>query len=101
MRKALATPIDPVLLKPPSARIVAGLILLVASYLLGWPAIALFGALAAWLRRPILLVGGPLLYGLSWVVFAVGLALIGSKSVSTGRAFGLLLVRRFAEKYLR
>ena len=101
VRKALDTPIDPVLQRPPSARIVAGLILLVASYLVGWPAIALLGALAAWLGRPILLVGGPVLYGLSWVVFAVGLALIGSKSFSTGRAFGLLLVRRFAERFLR
>ena len=101
VRKALDTPIDPALLKPPSARIVAGLILLVASYLFGWPAIALLGALAVWLGRPILLVGGPVLYGLSWVVFAVGLALIGSKSISTGRALGLLLVRRLAERYLR
>jgi hypothetical protein len=101
VRKALATPIDPVLLKPPSARIVAGLILLVASYLFAWPAIALLGAVAAWLKRPILLVGGPVLYGLSWAVFAVGLLFIGSKSISIGGAFGLLLVRRFAERFLR
>jgi hypothetical protein len=101
VRKALATPIDPVLLQPPSARIVSGLVLLAASYLLGWPAIALVGAIAAWLRRPSLLLAGPLLYGFSWVVFAVGLLLIGGKSISTGRAFGLWMIRRFAERYLR
>jgi acyl-coenzyme A synthetase/AMP-(fatty) acid ligase len=101
VRKAFDTPVDPVLLRPPSARIVVGLVLLGASYVLGWPAIALLGAIAAWLRRPALLLGGPLLYGLSWAVFAVGLVFIGSKSVSTGRAFGLLLVRRLAERYLR
>jgi hypothetical protein len=100
VRKALATPIDPVLLQPPSARVVTGLVLLGASYLLGWPAVALLGAIAAWLRRPAVLLGGPVVYGLSWVVFAVGLVLIGSKSISTGRAFGLLLVRRFAERFL-
>jgi hypothetical protein len=101
VRKALATPIDPVLLRPPSARIVAGLLLLGASYFLGWPAIALLGAIAAWLRRPVLLLGAPVLYGFSWVVFAVGLVCIGAKSMRTGRAFGLLLVRKLAERFLR
>jgi hypothetical protein len=101
VRKALETPIDPVLLRPPSTRIVVGLILLGASYLLAWPAIALLGAIAAWLGRPTLLLGGPVLYGLSWLVFAVGLVFLGGKSISTGRAFGLLLVRRLAERFLR
>ena len=101
VRKALATPIDPVLRQPPSARIVSGLALLGASYLLGWPAIAVLGAVAAWLRRPALLLWGPLLYGFSWAVFAIGLLLIGSKSISTGRAFGLWMIRRFAERFLR
>jgi hypothetical protein len=99
-RKALATPIDPILLAPPSPRIVVGLVLLGASYFLGWPAIAILSAIAAWLGRPILLAGGPVLYAFSWVVFAVGLACIGSKSIGTGRAFGWWLLRRFAEKYL-
>ena len=101
VQRALGTPVDPVLLQPPSARIVAGLVLLGASYLLGWPAIALLGAIAVWLERPVLLLGGPVLYGFSWAVFAVGLALLGSKSISTGRAFGRLVVRRFAERFLR
>jgi len=100
VRRALDTPIDPVLLRPPSARIVAGLVLLGGSHVLCWPAITLLGAIAAWLRRPALLLGGPLIYGLSWLVFAVGLVLIGSKSLGTGRSFGLLLIRRFAERFL-
>jgi len=97
---ALATPPDPLFRQPPSARIVAGLVLLVASYLIGWPAIAALGVVSAWIGRPKLLLGGPILYGFSWVVFAVGLALIGSKSVSAGRALGLTLVRKLAERYL-
>lgn len=100
MQRALDTPIDPVLQKPPSPRIVAGLLLLAASYLVGWPAITLLGAIAAWLVRPSLLLGGPVLYGLSWLVFAAGLALLGTKSIRTGRAFGLFVVRRLAERFL-
>ena len=101
VQRALETPIDPVLLRPPSTRIVVGLILLGASYVIAWPAIALLGAIAAWLRRPVLLLGGPVLYGLSWLVFAIGLVFVGSKSLGTGRALGMLLVRRLAEKFLR
>jgi len=100
VQRALATPVDPMFLVRPPARIVFGLSLLGASYVLGWPAIIVLGMVAAWLRLPKLLLGGPVLYGVSWVVFAVGLAFVGSKSVSAGRALGLLLVRRLAEKFL-
>lgn len=100
VQRALATPVDPMLLRRPPARIVAGLSLLGASYVIGWPAIIALGTVAAWSRQPKLLLGGPVLYGLSWLVFAVGLAFIGSKSIGAGRALGLLLVRRLAEKFL-
>jgi hypothetical protein len=84
----------------PPARIVVGLFLLGASYVIGWPAIIAFGAIAAWLKQPKIALAGPVSYGLSWLIFVVGLALIGSKSISAGRALGLLLVRRLAEKFL-
>lgn len=100
MQRALTTPVDPVLLAPPSARVVTGLVLLGASYLVAWPAIGLLGVLAVWLRRPMLIAAGPVLYGLSWVIFSVGLLLMGTKSIRTGRALGLLLVRKLAEKHL-
>lgn len=100
VQKALAEPVDPQLLRRPSARIVAGLLLIGVSYVICWPAITALGAIAAWLRQPKLLLGGPVLYGLSWVVFATGLALVGSKALRSGRGFGLLLVRRLAERYL-
>ena len=100
VQRALATPTDPMLLRRPPVRIVVGLSLLGASYVLGWPTIIALGAVAAWLRQPKLLLGGPVLYGLSWLVFAIGLAFIGSKSISAGRALGLLLVRRLAERFL-
>jgi len=99
--RALEMPPDPLVPQRRSARIVIGLILLVMSYPLGWPAIAALGAVAAWLKQPKLLLGGPVLYGFSWLMFGLGLALIGSKSVRAGRALGLALVRKLAERYLR
>jgi hypothetical protein len=100
VQRALATPDNPMLVGRPPTRVVIGLSLLGASYVLGWPAIIALGAVAARLRQPKLLLAGPVLYGLSWLVFALGLAFIGSKSISAGRALGLLLVRRLAEKFL-
>jgi hypothetical protein len=78
----------------------AGLLLVGASHVIGWPAIAALGAVAAWTGQPKLLLGGPALYGLSWIVFAAGLALAGRRASHSGRAFGLLLVRCLAERYL-
>jgi hypothetical protein len=101
VRTALAEPIDPQLLRRPSARVVCGLLLIGASYVICWPAITALGAIAAWTRQPKLLLGGPVLYGLSWIVFAAGLALVGSKALRSGRGVGLLLVRRLAERYLK
>jgi hypothetical protein len=100
VQKALHEPIELQLLQRPSARVAAGLVLIGASYVIGWPAIAALGALAAWTGQSRFLLGGPALYGLSWIVFAAGLALVGSKTLRSGRVFGLLLVRYLAERYL-
>lgn len=100
IERALATPPNPLLRQRPPARVVVGLVLLVASYLVAWPAIAVLGAVAAWLRAPKLLLGAPVLYGASWLIFAIGLGCVGSKSVSIGRALGMALLRKLAERYL-
>jgi len=100
VQKALVTPVDSMVFVRPSPRIVAGLSLLGASYLFGWPAIFAAGVVAGWLKQPKILLVGPVLYGLSWLVFAASLALLGNKSISTGRALGMRLVRRFAERFL-
>jgi hypothetical protein len=100
VQRALTTPVDPMLLRRPPPRIIVGLLLLGASYILGWPAVIVLGAAAAWLRQPKLLLASPVVYGLSWAIFAIGLAFIGSKSISAGRGLGLLLVRKLAEKFL-
>jgi hypothetical protein len=97
VQRALATPPDPALQQRRSKRVVVGLLLLGLSYLVCWPAITALAAVAAWLGQPKLLLGGPVLYGVSWLLFLVALALLGSKSVSGGRA----LVRKLAERFLR
>ena len=63
VQRALATPTDPMLLRRPPVRVVVGLSLLGASYVLGWPAVIALGAAAAWLRQPKLLLVGPVVYG--------------------------------------
>ena len=100
VRKALATPVDPQFIGWPPPRVLLGLALLGVSYLMCWPAIVALGAVAAWLRKPELLLGGPLLYGFSWLLFVAGLALLGKHILADGPAFFLFLVRRFAEKFL-
>jgi hypothetical protein len=65
--------------QPPSPRRrLLGVALVAASYLLGWPAVALAGVLAARLGEPLLIaVGGPALLAVAHVAFAVGSWLAG------------------------
>ena len=57
----------------PTKRVIAGLILMGLSYIIGWPAVAALSVLAAWLREPMIaVIGCPTTYGLSHLVFIVG-----------------------------
>ena len=63
----------------PTPRLIAGLILMGLSYVIGWPAVAALSALAVWLREPLIaVIGCPTIYGLSCVVFIVGAWLAGA-----------------------
>lgn len=63
----------------PSPRIIAGLLAIMISYIIGWPAVAALGFLALKLHEPwIVIVGGPLTYGLSHLVFLLGMYLCGA-----------------------
>ena len=62
----------------PSFRVKLGIAIVLFSYVIGWPAIAVLGYIAvsidnAWL----IAVGGPLLYGFSHLVFLLGMYLAG------------------------
>ncbi|MCI5122072.1 MAG: hypothetical protein D3908_12945 [Candidatus Electrothrix sp. AUS4] len=63
----------------PTPTIIAGVIAIAFSFILGWPAVALFGLLALKLHNPwVAAVGGPLAYGLSHLVFMLGMYLSGA-----------------------
>ncbi len=62
----------------PSIRTILGVSAIGFSYIIGWPAISALGALAIYLNRPwLIVIGGPLLYGLSHLVFLLGMYLAG------------------------
>lgn len=62
----------------PSLRVILGVAAICFSYIIGWPAISVLGALAIYLNRPWLIaIGGPLLYGISHLVFLLGMYLAG------------------------
>ena len=64
----------------PSVRIIMGVSAILFSYIISWPAIGALGALSVYLNKPLLVVvGGPLLYGFSHLVFIFGMYLAGAK----------------------
>ena len=62
----------------PTAREQFGIFLVLLSYVIGWPAVAFFGFMSLYLRQPlVLIIGGPLTYGISHLVFLVGMYIAG------------------------
>jgi len=63
----------------PTPVVLAGVFAIGFSFLLGWPAIFALGVLSLKLQTPwIVVVGGPLTYGLSHLVFLLGMYLSGA-----------------------
>lgn len=98
-RKALEEEIDPALFrKKPSGRVCLGLFLMGFSYVIGWPAISALGILAVLWKKPLVaVIGGPVLYGISHLVFMAGLYLAGSQYATLLMRWG---TRRAIEKLL-
>jgi hypothetical protein len=66
--------------KRPGPRVIAGVSAIAFSYVIGWPLISLLGAAAVYYRNAaIAVVGGPAVYGLSHLVFLLGMYLAGAK----------------------
>ena len=64
----------------PSLRIIAGVSLIILSFVLGWPLITLLGAMSVYLGNPwIVAAGGPVVYGLSHLIFMAGMYLSGAE----------------------
>jgi hypothetical protein len=85
-----------VLRKKPTPRVWAGLGLVAFSYIIGWPAVGLLALIADYMREPlVIVVGGPVTYGLSHVVFWIGSWFAGARYVIIIRHWA---TRRFIEK---
>mgnify|MGYP001175632474 CR=1 FL=1 len=57
----------------PTRRMIFGWILMAFSYVIGWPAIAGLGVIALWYKEPLIaVIGGPVMYVLSCLVFILG-----------------------------
>jgi hypothetical protein len=68
----------------PSVRVMFGIFLIGLSYLIGWPAVGLFGILSIYFKEPlIVIIGGPAVYGLSHLVFVAGAYLAGAEYART------------------
>jgi hypothetical protein len=81
VRNAIAEKADLTAFKQkPSARILFGVFLIGFSYIIGWPAVGALAGLAIYLEEPLVaIIGGPLTYGLSHLVFLAGMVLAGAK----------------------
>jgi hypothetical protein len=78
--------------------VITGLVLIAFSYLIGLPAVFIVGGIAAWLENPMIgFIGMPLTYGISWLLFMLGLYLAGPKY---GKAISRWAVRVVLEKIL-
>ena len=80
-RKAVAEQADlSAFRQPPTFRILSGVFLIGFSYVIGWPAISALAALSVYFREPLLaVIGGPVMYGLSHLIFMAGMYLSGAK----------------------
>ena len=65
--------------KKPSMRVVFGISVVAFSYIIGWPAVGALGMLSIYLEKPLIVaIGGPITYGLSHLVFLLGMYLAGA-----------------------
>ncbi|MDA3899606.1 MAG: hypothetical protein PF637_03695 [Spirochaetes bacterium] len=63
----------------PSASIILGLFLIVLSYVICWPVIASIISLSIYLKRPVISLVAPVIYGFSHLVFITGMYLAGKR----------------------
>jgi hypothetical protein len=72
--RLLENPVDLTeLRKRLTKRLIFGWILMAFSYVIGWPAIAGLGVIALWYKEPLIaVIGGPVMYVISCLVFILG-----------------------------
>lgn len=83
--------------KRPSFRVSMGIGLMGFSYIMAWPCISVLGVIAYKYDKPLLvIIGGPILYITSHLVFLLGLYFAGANYT---KVFMKWAVRRIIEKY--
>lgn len=83
----------------PSARLIIGLIILALSFTLGWPLITACSIVSIWMGNPyIIIIGGPMIYGFSFLLWTLSMYLTGHDSYKYGRIFLRWAARRLVEK---
>jgi hypothetical protein len=64
----------------PSLKVIMGVFAICFSYIIAWPLIALLGILSIYFDQPmIVIIGGPTAYGISHLVFLLGMYLAGAR----------------------
>lgn len=64
----------------PSLQVITGILFIILGSLLGWPAVTFLGFLAVKFNEPLLaVIGAPLVYGLSYFIFGIGMYYSGAK----------------------
>jgi hypothetical protein len=81
----------------PDTRVYVGLILIVMSFLIGLPSLALLGYLSVKLSKPMTIaIGGPVVILLGYVMFGLGVYLTGKNYAAKMLKWA---TKRFLEKY--
>jgi hypothetical protein len=66
----------------PTFPVVMGISMIVFSYMIGLPAVFFLTMLAVWMKKPLIgIIGGPLIYAISTLVFVIGIRMAGFKHI--------------------
>jgi hypothetical protein len=97
-QKALTQPDGLGILKQkPTTRIYGGLALMALGFLAGLPALAFLGYLSVKMRKPMIIaVAGPVVFGLGYIMFGLGVYLAGQNYVMEAL---LWATKQFLKKY--
>jgi hypothetical protein len=81
VQSAIVNPVDlKAFRRRPDLRIISGVSAIAVSYIIGWPLISVLGMAAVhYGNAAIVAVGGPVAYGISHLVFLLGMYLAGAK----------------------
>ncbi|MCJ7785886.1 MAG: polysaccharide deacetylase family protein [Desulfobacterales bacterium] len=84
----------------PSPRFLFGVGMVLFSFVIGWPMVALFGVLSAYSHAPALLLLGSAFYGFSHLVWMFGMYLAGRNCIKYADAVVSWILRKAVERVL-